>query len=1155
MQSKISARMFSRVFRFRSAAIRDVPREALSWTTQQAARLPGPAESGLLVGLLTVVMSQAVLVVLGTSLPVTTGLLLVAAVSLKLGWTGSASPDSAAWRAWTPVLLLAFTTAWAVALPWLTEAAVTRLLQVSPEVLARSGAAALLAYVAGSLLLGPPALAAAICLAGTARRAPSTGTAGIRAMTGFSAGLLLSAFVAGPLWGAQVVAVTLGVYLASRCGLHAFLNRHGSGSAQVAAGPSSLPDSTTQRPDVPLPTATDTAASWSSRLTTIWCYPATLWLGAMAALLSRWVFLLVPVTLSLRLAFWSALAGGCAAGWAIARRTRRFGPLPALAACLLTGTWAAGLLAAFPAIVSLQLWCNAHLSQAWLMHGLRLAEVFLAVLPAGIACGLTWASASAFSPQEDSTVGNLPPVRPLLLLAGMAGVTWFSAPAVSAAPLLAWMTCPAAVFGVAAMFFWLRSARQTSHAETATGESTRRAAGAAVSGDRPVTGFLRKWRPANATLATAALAGGTILVLLAPWWRTRTAPAHAAGMLFSTNVFLASRGDLPYDMLPHLDESRLVDQAEGDHATLTLWSRRGVQLQLRDGGVPGAVVSRRPSVCPQFAAEIMPVLLPLTVHESPGRVLLLGAGGGGAVSTGLAFPVRQLICVEGDRGRRQLLERNVWPELESDPRDDDRLQLVPLDPILAVRSMVEPFDVIVSCPLQTSLFPALAETSPAFYRAVSRRLNDDGIFCQRLQHVDFGPRVVASLVHSMMQVFGDVAAVATAPGEWTVLAARMPGSLDRGALDQRMSKAHVRRQLAKLGWDWSVPLNLQAFNHAGLAAFVEQQQQTAGLVPSDRLPFALPVEVMRWAPKQQLLAQAVTPHAGRLLNWQGVDTDNPDLLRRLAEVAGQRELIVRYPDQKWSYRKSLKQQMTGERKGAIRQVAFSSSQDQLHPQDQRRVKYLRALGAAVEKSGLTGADIDRIVELSQPYDPLVSYFVHEEAAVLARRLGPESAAIELQHRLHLEFYSDARDRSVRNSARALEILCRHPETMPDVHARRDMLDALLQVVKQRWETRGLGIPQSTRIVLNDLARSISAVELTFATLDKLTAEEPQLNAAAWAHRRAFLDRALLRPLRTYRSRLLPHHLKHERTVRQLLQPGQNEEAGSTTGESANTDAG
>ena len=162
MQSKISARMFSRVFRFRSAAIRDVPREALSWTTQQAARLPGPAESGLLVGLLTVVMSQAVLVVLGTSLPVTTGLLLVAAVSLKLGWTGSASPDSAAWRAWTPVLLLAFTTAWAVALPWLTEAAVTRLLQVSPEVLARSGAAALLAYVAGSLLLGPPALAAAI---------------------------------------------------------------------------------------------------------------------------------------------------------------------------------------------------------------------------------------------------------------------------------------------------------------------------------------------------------------------------------------------------------------------------------------------------------------------------------------------------------------------------------------------------------------------------------------------------------------------------------------------------------------------------------------------------------------------------------------------------------------------------------------------------------------------------------------------------------------------------------------------------------------------------------------------------------------------------------------------------------------------------------
>ncbi|MCA9115040.1 MAG: hypothetical protein KDA79_08135, partial [Planctomycetaceae bacterium] len=860
-----------------------VVRRILGWRPSlRLDQSPGPLEAGIAAGVLAVCVSHPVLAVLGTSLPVTTGLLLAVALAVQLGWSsaaglGSVSPETGepqGLRDFASEFLLTGVAVFALALPWLAETAAGVIGRMSLPVLAQTGGALLLAYVGGSVLAGIPAmaLAAAVGRAAGHQRDPQGG--GVRVMAGFAAGLVLMAVLAGPLAGIQPVAAVLCLLLVVRLGLHsAAYSGFLPGWQTADETPTEAGISNNQYPAAAVNGAAPTVASRG------WTLAATFWMGCVAAVLARGVFQLMPATFSVRIMFWAGLAGGCAAGWQLARRSR-FRPLQAgVAACLLAGFWLAVLMACFPQAVQVQLWFNAHVSYAWLQLGLRAGMVWLTSLPVGVACGLLWAMVARKAAAAGRTADDLPAdirqvsgadaagsllpgCQALALLAGMCSVWWFGFRWLSAGSLAATLL-PAGVILAGIAVLLQRVARGSSDAESLFAQQS---GGTTTAGSR----FPRFAR----YLAPGAMAFAVVVMLLGPVWQHRADPSLAAQLLFSTRVFLASRGDLPPAMLPHLDETRLVDQTEGDNGTLSLWSMRGVQLQLRDGGVPKSAVSRNPAVCPQFAAEVMQMALPLAMHESPHNVLLLGAGTGAGVHAGLAFPVKQLVCVEGDRGLHTLLNRSVWPKLHADPRQDDRLAMVSLDPALAVRTASGQYDVVISSPDQTSLHQSLAYSSPGFYRAAAAQLNQDGIFCQRVQHMDFGPEAVASLVRSVMSVFTDVAAVATAPGEWTLLATRSAKGLNREGLDDRLQKRHVRRVLAELGWDWTVPLNLQGFDQAGLEGFVQQQRSSGGLIRADRLAFALPVDVLRWSPKQQQLAAAAV---------KKTENDVDDLLESAAE--------------------------------------------------------------------------------------------------------------------------------------------------------------------------------------------------------------------------------------------------------------------------------
>jgi hypothetical protein len=588
--------------------------------------------------------------------------------------------------------------------------------------------------------------------------------------------------------------------------------------------------------------------------------------------------------------------------------------------------------------------------------------------------------------------------------------------------------------------------------------------------------------------------------------------------LFSTSSFVAWQGGFDAKLLPYLDEGRLVGSVDGARSLTTVWKFGGNQLQWRDSGVPQGLVSCDPDVFPRSLSETLPTAFPLVLHEAPQSLLLLGLGTGEPLSAALAFPLPEIVCWEPDASHVRTLREVVAPETGIDPLEDDRVRLVVCDPALALDSQRHTFDAIVSSPGHASLLRVQAYFTREFYERVARRLAPEGMFCQRLSTIDLGPRPVAAVVRALQAVFGDVLAIEAGPGELLLAATNDPRGLIRPKLAERLQRPHVRGLLAQSGLDWSVVLNLAACRHDGLAEFCATVRRPNSAADS-RLPFAFARDVMRWGAKQQELYAALSPHGGRLAAWIGPDGESAVLVRRLAEVTGQQDLMAKCNDQYWAYRASLRTQLTHKPMSQIQQASATSERRETHPEDRRRIRYFQALGRAVKTKSC--ADIVRLAGFAAPYDPLLTYFVHLEAAELYARSVERDFAQELRHRLHGTWFSSPRDASLRNVVATLQLLREHPEAEPDPPRRFDQLNAALQALQQRWDARQGTRPRDVKATIDDIDTTVLAAQETFEVMENL-AFEAGISADAWAARRTVLERTLIRPVKAYRSELLPH---------------------------------
>jgi hypothetical protein len=836
-------------------------------------------------------------------------------------------------------------------------------------------------------------------------------------------------------------------------------------------------------------------ANHESQLNRLVGVAGALALGGLLAVVMRLMGQMMPNGSQVYFAEWMGLAIGFALGRSLLAcgymskdRSQWLLLVPAAASGL--------LLAALPVIVDVSLWANASLTSVVLLMAFRSLLLVFVTAPIGFAAaGSTSNTESPFARWRVALAAGIGFVATQYCFES-AGLVW----------VLTAVSMVLVLLGLSRVL-------------TETGER-------------------RSW------LGTTGIVACSLLGMSVPIWRSHDNPAQTAKMLFSTPSFVAHRAGWESQLLPMLDDARAIDIREGLRGPLTVWRSHGLEVHLRENGIPRAVVSADTAAHPQFAPEVLQVVFPLVMAEQPNRILLLGASCGVPLTTCVQFPVHKVVCAESDQHLIDIIRGPIARETGFDPLADDRTSVIAVPPAMAVMTCPQEFDVILSSPASSSIVAGGAMFTVEHYRHASRCLATGGIFCQRFQAIDYGPDPLRMVVQSMRHAFVETIAIETAAGEFLLLGTNTPGAFVPDDLPARLDTPHVRRLLARSGLDWSALLNFPAYDHAALGEICHEARTRANSPANGLFALQAPMELMRWGPKMHEMQTVLTamrtspaPYSNqdddsdvtgeteevvqstrksRLLEWLGDSRVSSDLLRRLSEVATQYKLVREHPESHWwQYRKALREQLQNRPQSSVRQVSHLVDKSTLHPEDDRRKNYFTALGKAAQQP--TAERIDAVAAHLQPYDPLISYFARQEIADLQSRNEIDPAS-ELVNRLHVIYFAPGVDASTRNVAAAIDLLVRNPEAIADPARRFDVLNGLVQTLRNRWESRQAYPVQSPRRQLSDVNRSVVATDKAIEAMESIHADA-DISVAEWSNRKQVIDRMLLRPLHGYRSQL------------------------------------
>lgn len=657
------------------------------------------------------------------------------------------------------------------------------------------------------------------------------------------------------------------------------------------------------------------------------------------------------------------------------------------------------------------------------------------------------------------------------------------------------------------------------------------------------------------------LAGGMTAALTLCLWQCglNWNSARASRLLFSTTAVLAHRSGWEPRLLERLDDTRLITAFEGRTGAWTVWQNKGGEWHFRENGVPIGAISLAPAWCPQFAPEAAAALWPLILVDQPDRVLMLGAGSGSALRMCSAFPVREVVCHEADAPLIRFIQGPLAKASGYDPFAD-RCRWVPQPAEWLALPDKDQYDIIVSSPRMAAQQANLVCYTAEYYRRAARHLTAHGVFCQRFSGVDLGPRPLLSACLALQAAFAETACLEVGAGEYLLLGAATPEVLVRHDLPSRLEN-RAAPIASVLNWDWSYPLNLPAYDGAVLKEAAAEMHVGPHSAYNTGFAFSTPFEMMRWGPKLQETAIALskprtsTPRfplptesaeaqplastsrsrKGRYLEWLGAAGENAELLRRLSEYMGEQRLIRDYPDTHWwEYRKVLREQLQDHPRSTIQPVKFTTdSAGKWHSEDTRRKAYFEALGELASDEHAELSAYQALDSLLEPHDPLLSLFGHQELAELLSRRD-KFPSDERRHRLHAIYYAPAQDASVRNVVLAIDRLTTLPD--PDLTAaqRFDELNGLLQTLRGRWEARNQRPLKAAQVTLQEMERSQLAVEYALETMAPLAAAAGY-TAEDWACRKEVVERMLLRPFRSHRDELVVRVRESEARTKALLE--------------------
>ena len=644
--------------------------------------------------------------------------------------------------------------------------------------------------------------------------------------------------------------------------------------------------------------------------------------------------------------------------------------------------------------------------------------------------------------------------------------------------------------------------------------------------------FSSAWKPA--TKRQGLVTAGVVLAAVAtPIGLRRFDTELSSQLLFSSAVFREYAAGTAPDLLLATDDGRRVRTEETLNGIRSVWRYAGNRIQVRQNGMPVMVTSVDSDTCPQSATELMPIVLPMLLHESAEHLLLLGDTGPAGEATSLLFPVTSVTSVEDGLRTVDETDHSFAARFE-----DDRLFRISSDPNLGLSGLAGFFDIIISRPD----VPAVPASAPfyteEFHARVAERLSNNGLFCQTFSQTDLGSEPLKRVLFSLRESFRNVSVIQI-DGSELLLVASNGDQIVRKSLARRASLSHVRRILADLGWDWSRVLQLASLDSEAVDAIVSTET-SSNSVSNAAFLCGLPLETMSWANKSQQLQEDIAAFERSLLKRLPQDEYRDEAARRIKESGQEAELLFGFPDEPWMYRKTLRTRLEQYSRPPTEYVVDRQVRRKPHVVDEYRKEYFRTLGEAVqlqaaldtdapldaeEKESAFATAISRLAAFTSPSEPLVSYFANHELVRLLEAADTDPATV-FNHRLHTIYFVPGLTRSVREVVAAMNQLIDNPELIPDPATRWDQMNSLLQILMGRWNARRDVPPQSTHVALNDIEKSLLAMEASLEAMREWQVKA-DINPVLCENRETFLRRQLERPLRRFREQLMPHHYKHE----------------------------
>jgi spermidine synthase len=628
-------------------------------------------------------------------------------------------------------------------------------------------------------------------------------------------------------------------------------------------------------------------------------------------------------------------------------------------------------------------------------------------------------------------------------------------------------------------------------------------------------------------LGQGLLATGTIVVALSGTLDS----SQSAQLLFSERSVAAIQRGVDRTMIQQSDSTRLVAAEQTPSGDVTVWRRSGYLFEFRRNGVLMGRVSSDTRLCPQPAEDMLVAVLPMVLHPTPGQILLLGDETGACLRSCASFPVQHITAVRSDDVITELARRFTWQRLQVPPDQDDRVTIANGTPAQALRSTwPNQFDVVISDSGDAATAAASPEFTREYYQAAQRQLAAGGVFCQRFRQQSYGPEPLRHALATLGETFAHAAAIQTVPGEIVLVATDAEAGLLDDQVLARLQRSHVRREIAAAGWDWCQVAALTMVDvRDPIGIFSEQKPPTAISVANSWFALSLPVESVRWGNKSAEYAVTIAPHLTVLAENVTPSEDHREANRRISALAQETEILCGIPDQPFFYRKSLRTELERNPRPPQEVIRNGKVTRKAHPLDKLRRDYFVALGEAIQatyQGQHQDAALQRLSQFTRACEPLLSTFAHHELIRLHEMAGHPDAETEFQHRMHVVYFAQQADASVRPVIAALQQLADQPDLIEGEAERFDHLNSMLQKLIERWEARTAWEPRSAIRVQNDVDQSIRVTNRALERMETLAA------AAGVSHheflqRRRFINAALIGPLRDYREDVLAHRARTE----------------------------